>query len=333
MRVPIIPRGARRLRTYGEFESYLQDFGHGIYPFLWIVGRPGLSKTESIKAATRTVTVYYRKGGQLTPLQFYKDLYEHRGQPVILDDAEHLMENKIGAKFVSALGETTPEKQLDYGSTTQGLGEVPQTFFTTSPLCIIANRNTAEIALQSRAIILHFDPPNAEIHQAVSRWYSDQEIHDWFGQHVSRLEPLDCRWYGHAEKDKTANRNWRKIMLDTHGINKISTIIQDLETDPAYPTREDKARRFVELMGTEKGASRASYFRIRQRLESQGKLTVEVVPPIRLFCRKPSTPTPIELDAIAESPSPRPVVGFVNSPDADKLAWERSIEEDEPPIP
>jgi len=333
MRIPAVPRGARRIRTYAEFESYLEDFSRGIYPFLWIVGRPGLSKSESIKRATRTATVYYRKGGQLTPLQFYKDLYEHRGQPVVLDDAEHLLENKIGAKLVSALGETTPEKRLDYGSTARGLGNVPQTFFTNSPICILANRNTNEVALQSRAILLHFDPPNAEIHKAASRWFSDQEIHDWFGQHVSRLEPIDCRWYGHAERDKTATRNWRQLILDTHGIDRISTVIQDLETDPAYPTREDKARRFVELMGTERGASRASYFRIRKRLELEGKLAVEAVPPILLFRRKPSMPTPIELDAMAESAPPRPVVSIVNSPDADKLAWERSFEEDEPAIP
>jgi len=333
MRLAAAPPGARHLRTYGEFESYLTDFGHGIYPFLWIVGRPGLTKTESIKRATRTATVYYRKGGQLTPLQFYKDLFEHQGQPVILDDAEHLLEHKIGGKLVSALGETTAEKRLDYGSTTRGLGNVPQTFFTTSPLCIIANKNTADAALQSRAILLYFDPPNAEIHQAVSRWFWDQEIHDWFGQHLSRLEPLDCRWYGHADRDKTAHRNWRQLLLDTHGIDRITTTIQDLETDPAYPTREDKARRFVELMGKEKGASRASYFRIRRRLESEGKLPVEVVPSIRLFQRKPSTPTRIEVEALAESPPPRKPVSILDSPDADRLPWEKPVEEDDPPIP
>jgi len=333
MRLPTIPHCARHIRTYGEFEGYLTDFSQGIYPFLWIVGRSGLMKTESIKRATRTATVYYRKGGQLTPLQFYKDLFEHQGQPVILDDAEHLLELKIGGKLVSALGETTIEKRLDYGSTTRNLGNVPQTFFTTSPLCIIANQNTRDAALQSRAILLYFDPPNAEVHQAVSRWYWDQEIHDWFGQHLARLKPLDCRSYLHADRDKTAHRDWRKLMLDTHGVRRISTTVQDLETDPAYPTREDKAQRFVELMRNEKGASRPSYFRIRRKLESNGALAVEAVPSIRLFQRRPSTPTPIEIEALAESPPPRKVTSIVDSPDADRLPWERPVEEDEPSIP
>ena len=80
-----IPPGARHLRTYADFRSYLADFADGIYPFLWIVGRPGLGKTESIRQAVRGRQVYFQKGGQLTPLQFYLDCYEHRNQPIILD--------------------------------------------------------------------------------------------------------------------------------------------------------------------------------------------------------------------------------------------------------
>ena len=138
MRTRQVPRGARHLRTYAELESYLLDFAQGLYLFLWIVGRPGTAKTESLKAALRGRTCYYRKAGQLTPMQFYKDLYHHRGQPVVLDDAEHLLENKVGAKLISSLGESTPAKLLSYASTAHALGEVPPTFYTTSPLCVIA---------------------------------------------------------------------------------------------------------------------------------------------------------------------------------------------------
>src|SRR5262245_46429198 len=106
MRVPKVPPGARHLRTYPELESYMTDFVQGHYPFLWVVGRVGLSKTEAIQTATRGRDVYYRKSGQLTPVRLYIDCYHHRGQPVILDDAEHLLENKLGAKLISALGDT-----------------------------------------------------------------------------------------------------------------------------------------------------------------------------------------------------------------------------------
>src|SRR4051794_20470238 len=115
MRTRKIPRGARILRTYAEFESYLVDFVEGRYPFLWIVSRPGATKTELIRALLRGRPHCYRKGGQLTPLQFFLDCFRYRGLPIILDDAEHLLATLVGAKHVANLGDTTPMKQMSHG--------------------------------------------------------------------------------------------------------------------------------------------------------------------------------------------------------------------------
>jgi hypothetical protein len=307
MRLPKIPREARHLRTYEEFGSYLKDFANGIYGFVWVVGRPGTCKTMSIRAAVRGHKVYYRQGGQLTPARFYIDGYEHRGEPIILDDAEHLLDRPLGARLVSALGDTSPVKQLSYGTASRALGDVPDTYSTTSRLCIIANRVTASEAIQSRAVVLYFDPTSAEVHRAVARWYWDQEIHDWFGQHLHRLRPLDSRWYVMASADKRAGRDWGRIVLTTHAPSRAACLVQDLEADPAYPTRKDKARRFVEQMGSVKGASRATYFRLRKRLEDEGRLAVQVVPPITLVrTRPPSTPSVAELDSLDAVPPVKP---------------------------
>lgn len=304
MRTPKIPRGARRLRTYAELTGYLHDFIEGLYLFLWVVGRPGVSKTETIRAAMRDTPTYYRKAGQLTPAQFYIDCYLHRGQPIILDDAEHLLDNKLGAKLISALGDTTPVKQLSYATTSSVLGDVPQVFLTTSRLCILANKVTTLVDVQSRAVILSFEPTNLEIHTAAASWFWDQEIHDWFGQHLHRLPPLDARWYVIADHDKRAGRDWRQIILTSHTLSQAETVVQDLEVDVAYPTREDKATRFVELMANAKGASRATYFRLRKRLGEEGRLTFCAVDPL-LLCNTcpPATPGELELEAMGSPPS------------------------------
>jgi hypothetical protein len=312
MRLPETPPGARRLRAYAELESYLADFAEGRYRFLWIVGRPGAGKTESLKAAIRRRPVYYRKGGQLTPLQFYIDCYQHRGQPIVLDDAEHLLDNTLGKKHISSLAESSPVRQMNWGTTSPKLGDTPQTYFTTSSLCIIANRTTSDEAIQSRAVILFFDPTNAEVHRAVARWFWDQEIHDWFGRHLCRLPPLDTRWYVTADLDKRAGRDWRRIVLDAHADerNRPAWIVQDLETDQAIPTREDKARAYTRTMTAAdlKGASRAAYFRLRSRLEDEGRLIVYAVPPIPLGHRRPpATPSIAELDAIEGGAGPEAV--------------------------
>lgn len=291
-----VPDGARHIRTYREFGRYLQHFVDGFYPFLWIVGRPGLTKTESILAALRSRQVYYRKGGQLTPLQFHKDLYAHRGQPILLDDAEHLLDDKKGRKLVSALGEQKPTKQLDYGSTCKQLEDVPQSFITTSPLCIIANEGTVHGAIQSRAITIYFDPTNLELHQAAATWFWDQEIHDYYGRHLYRLPPLDVRWYVHTYNDKRAGEDWRQLVLRDHAPQRGYCVVQELETDGAYPTREDKAKRFEALMSSTGGGSRASYFRIVKRLEEQQQLIPHKVDPIPLKnTTAPAIPSLIEL--------------------------------------
>src|SRR5262249_15416690 len=148
-----------------------------------------------IKAAIGSRKVFCQKGGQLSPLRFYMDLYHHRGQPVILDDAEHLLDDRIGVKLVSALADTSPAKVMCWTTSSRALGDVPLAYYTTSSLCIISNKITADDALLSRAVSLHFDPTNAEVHRAVGRWFWDEEIYAGFGRHVSRLQPLDARWY------------------------------------------------------------------------------------------------------------------------------------------
>ncbi len=356
MRTRKFPRGARHLRAYAEFESYLVDFTVGRYPFLWIVGRPGISKTESLQAALRGRQAYYRKGGQLTPLQFYIDCFHYQGQPIILDDAEHLLDSRLGARLVSALGDTSPTKQMSYATTSHALNGVPPVFSTTSSLCIVANRATGDEAILSRAVVLYFDPTNSELHRAVASWYWDQEIHDWFGQHVNRLRAFEPRWYLIAFQDKSVGRDWRRIAIKAHALDRTSAIIQDVEADATYTNRESKADRYVELMAGGRGASRATYFRLRRRLEQDGLLTVNMTPPIPLRRTRPPDPlTDLELESLATGPLPaaeepathldlparaefaRPIQGLPsgNMPAAsivldDRTTWEGSEEAEAP---
>jgi hypothetical protein len=110
----------------------------------------------------------------------------------------------------------------------------------------------------------------------------------------------------------------------------------------------------MEIMGAATGASRASYFRIRKRLEEEGRLRVEGVAPIRLGrTRRPGIPARVELDSMAaarpgapeEEPRPvdipvgraefeRPVRGQPPPPrtpqlPGDTLSWERPASQDE----
>src|SRR5262249_54326397 len=218
----------------------------------------------------------------------------------ILDDVEDFLKDPCGAKIIAALGNTNPVKKLSWNTRLPIPGGIPSEFFTTSPLAILANRPTAHKAIQSRAVILHFDPSNIEVHKAAARWFWDQAIHDRVGRHLQDLPALDFRWYVHAHCDRTAGRDWQQLLLKTHAPDNLPAIVvQDLETDPAHPTSEDKVRRFTELTGL----SRPTYFRLRNKLDKEGRLHPEVVAPMYLRVKKPPpVPTIAELDAVAANP-------------------------------
>jgi hypothetical protein len=277
-RTPAIPPGAVTVTTYKEFEKYLRGMARGDFPFLWIVGRPGICKSRSIERALEGQNVCILKAGQLTPIVFHEQCFRNLQLPVVLDDAEHLADNPVGAKQISALGEHEGVKELSYataGTYLQKQG-VPATFRTRSRLCIIANRWTPHGALQSRAMLVYFDPPPCEIHIQVGTFFTDQEVYDWIGTVLHLIDGLDVRMYNKAKQMKAAGVDWRKWILDTYCHDAITHVVQDIEADPEYRTREARAKRFKELTGQ----SRATYFRIVKRLKQRGQL--EPIKPLDL---------------------------------------------------
>jgi hypothetical protein len=122
--------GTRTLTLYAELESYLQQFAQGLYPFLWIAGRPGVGKTEAAKAAVRERKVLYVKSARVTALALYCALHERLDQPVVMDmdEMDDVLKDADWRRLFLALGDTTHTKQLHWHSTTPRLGNVPAHF-------------------------------------------------------------------------------------------------------------------------------------------------------------------------------------------------------------
>lgn len=343
-----IPRGVRRLTRYSELASYLEQFAQGVFPFIWLTGRPGVGKSEAIHEAIRDRRVMLSKSGRLSALRFFIECFEHMDEPIILDDAEHLLEDKNGRKLVSALGDTTEEKLLSWQTAThhRDLEGVPRQFPTRSSLCIIANENVRALAIQNRALMLYFDPNNEEIHRAVSRWYWEQDIHDWIGARLARFQPLDARAYIHAANDKLGCRDWRRLFMEANAIDNSECLVQDLETDAALPAIKDKVRRFGEILGSE-GGSRANYFNVKKRLKKRGKLLVEPTvavitlpragkrPARHIALADAGPPAPPAADLPAREAFVRPISGVKGagqppcSPADDSVGWERPPDDED----
>jgi hypothetical protein len=281
--------GTRVLTRYAELESYLLDFAKGTYRFLWVTGQPGKGKSQRIQATMRERKHLYIKSGQVTPLALYLGCFEHRDEPIILDvdEMEVMMQEPNGRRLLLALGETTTTKRLTWHSTSPRMGEVPSNFETSSPLCVIANDAPGHAAIRSRARKLEFAPTNEEVHRYAASWFWDQQIHDWFGQHLDRLHPLDLRWYVEAYEDRLAGRDWAALLMNAYALDTAESLVQDLEDDPACPTRSDKERRFTERMAGRKGGSRANYHNVLKRLRKSGRLEPEMVGSIPVRGKRP----------------------------------------------
>ena len=194
------PKGATVEKTYDGLEELLRAFAGGSIPLLVIVGRSGLIKSRRVREAVKGQNVLVVRGRK-SALDFYTDLYAFKDLPVILDDANDLMSQSLCREYVNALTETDQYKRLDYGTKTKILEEegVPKFFWTTSPVCLIANQWNSHDpifrALESRAEFIFFAPDWSEVYREVGKWFWDQEIYDYVWERLDVLKEPDVRLF------------------------------------------------------------------------------------------------------------------------------------------
>lgn len=68
--------------TYGRFLKDCDDFRKGKIRHMVVFGSPGVGKSQNLKTESG-----YAKGSH-SAVQLYRFCYEHRDQPLILDDLE-----------------------------------------------------------------------------------------------------------------------------------------------------------------------------------------------------------------------------------------------------
>jgi len=302
-------RGTRELTRHAELDLYAVQFAAGHYRRPWIYGRPGVGKTETVKAAMAGRPQLYIKSGAVKPLALYKDCFEHIDEPVILDldNVEALLKTDDGSALLLGLGETTLEKTLHWHSTTPRLGKVPTSFATRSPLCVVANHPPRDAALRSRARpLLFFNPTDEEVHRYVASWFHDQPIHDFVGRHLQNLGPIDCRMYLEACDDLQAGRDWANILLRGYALNLAEALVQSLEHDANYQTTKAKEQRFRHLMAGKGGGSRTTYNELRKKLADAGKLEPATIGSIRVKGKPPPRVDPVVAADSAQPPADLP---------------------------
>lgn len=145
--------------------------------------------------------------------------------------------------------------------------EVPASFVTTSNVILIANEwrtvNPSVRAFEDRAIILHFDPPKAEVHRRVSEWFEDREVYSFVEQILPCIAEVSMRHYCKGSQLRRAGMpDWRSSLLQMVLPDPRMACVVALQHDTSLTSDQDRVDRFVAMTG----CSRATYYRIKGRL-------------------------------------------------------------------
>jgi hypothetical protein len=149
-------------------------------------------------------------------------------------------------------------------------GDVPSSFATTSSVILIANEwrslNPNVRALEDRAIILHFDPPNEEVHRQVGQWFDDPEVYGFLGQFISAIPAVSMRHYRKGSQLRRAGLgDWRNSLLKMAIPDSRAAWFITVQHDSELRTEQQRVDRFIAATQS----CRATYFRIKAKLANR----------------------------------------------------------------
>jgi hypothetical protein len=260
-------QNALQVSTFDEFTHLVRQFVAGLIRFLMIVGGPGTAKSQSVHRAVGNRPHLYLET-HATAFGMYHKIYEHRGMPIIIDDLDHLYRDQASVRLLKSLCNTDMVKQLCWPSRHPDIvsGEVPASFTTTSPVCLIANEwqtvNANVQAIEDRAIIVHFTPSAGEVHVRVREWFDDEEVYDFIEEHLSYITRPSMRHYLKGTQLRQASPDrWKDQLLKIMGLDEKVKAIRQLITAPDYANDAERVAAFE----TGGYGSRATFYRWKKR--------------------------------------------------------------------
>ena len=248
------------LRTYAELDQFLQQFAAGKFGLLILVGRPGLQKSRNVRSILGPDVCWIESN--TTAFGMYCRLFEHRDEPIVLDEVDSLYSDRAAVRLLKCLCQTEREKTVAWHSYARALEreDIPREFTTESRILIIANvwktLNNNVSAIEDRGHVLLFEPSPLEVHCRTAEWFWDQEVYDFVAQHLHLIaEPSMCHYLA-AWELKQAGFDWRNRHLERWAIDDRTMLVVRLKADHSYTTEEARVQAFREMGG----GCRQTYF-------------------------------------------------------------------------
>jgi hypothetical protein len=269
------PENPIGVSTYMELETFAEAFAEGKINLLILIGAPGLQKSRLLRKAAEKACVIQ---GTATPFGIYRQLWQHCDQLLILDDLDRFYANATGVQLLKSLCQTEAKKTLAWHSNTAALVNegIPVEFATRSKVAIIANswaKLDANVqALEDRGHVIVFEPPALEVHRRTAKWFWDQEIFDFVGEHLHLIAQPSMRHYVAACELKTAKLPWRPYLLGRFLTGKALEVAK-LKANRGFATEMERWKAFVAAGH----GNRATYFNQAKKLKLVGKVEVPTI--------------------------------------------------------
>jgi hypothetical protein len=204
----------------------------------------------------------------MQPFGLYRQLWEHRDRPVVLDDLDKLYADANCVRLLKPLCKTGSARQLTWlTNLTLNATDLPTSFTTASNVILVGNEwrtvNPNVRALEDRAIALHFAPSNEEVHRRVGEWFEDREVYEFLGGLLPGVSSVSMRHYFKGSQLRRAGlRDWRESVLQMIFPDARLACVAAVQRDPSFCSEEQR----VEHFRSTTGCSRATYFRMKIRL-------------------------------------------------------------------
>ncbi len=207
------------LVTYQELNEFVVAFGDGGFHLLVVCSAGGLGKSVEANDALDSSSVAII-GGHITPLGLYGELYNNRDKPVVFDEIDGLLSNPTHVGLLKQVAETRSPKRASWVSRSKAALEIDGGvghFYTTSRVMMLANsfkRLNANIcALQTRGMVVRFEPPRPEIYRKIQEFGDDLEVIEFLGDVFEVLREFNLRSYVNLVEMKGAGLDWRRYAL------------------------------------------------------------------------------------------------------------------------
>lgn len=274
----VLPEDAILVSDYSDLDRYLSAFAGGTLQLLMLLGRHGTGKTQRVKAAvglspaanghaTHPRVLYL--GGHVSAFGLYQQLWNYRDCPVVIDDLDKLYAQPDCVRILKQLCDIVPIRRVTWCSHWTGRSpELPTEFDTTSTVILIANQwrslNADIHALEDRALVIHFDPPNNELHKAVRAWFPDREVYDFIGSLLPYVPRVSIRHYLKGKTLRHAGMgDWKQTILRMLLPDEPLACVVRLQLDRSLASEKERVERFI----SETGKSRPTYFRLKRQVK------------------------------------------------------------------